>query len=169
MTTKIYTPDDLYDMFANQASPTDILMPAEELAADIRELDTDGAISDYTAAAQTIIEMALAHLEQRWGTVTHDGLTVWLTSQAVSDNYGTEGLIRYYAPAVDAEGTPYQVAWDTTDEWDLACELDRIRAKSDWTEDDETRYDELRAMPLPDPGDESNACDWANPAYVRLH
>jgi hypothetical protein len=60
MTT--YTPDDLYDMFANQADPAAIASTSTHaLAADIEELDTDGNIGDYTAAAEQIKTIAAEH------------------------------------------------------------------------------------------------------------
>ena len=57
MTT--YTPNDLYDMFANQADAASIANTSiAALALDIEELDTDRAISDYTAAAQAVQAIA---------------------------------------------------------------------------------------------------------------
>lgn len=57
MTT--YTANDLYDMFANQADPAAIAATSTEaLALDLAELDTDGAIEDYTAAAEAVQSIA---------------------------------------------------------------------------------------------------------------
>lgn len=52
---KTYTTDDLYDMFANQSDAESIARTSTEaLAADLAELDTEGAINDYIAAAEQI-------------------------------------------------------------------------------------------------------------------
>ena len=57
MTT--YTANDLYDMFANQADAASIAATSTAaLALDIEELDTDGAITDYTAAAEAVQAIA---------------------------------------------------------------------------------------------------------------
>ena len=57
MTT--YTANDLYDMFANQADAAAIAATSTHaLALDIEELDTDGAIEDYTAAAEAVQAIA---------------------------------------------------------------------------------------------------------------
>ncbi len=59
MTSKTYTANDLYDMFANQADAASIANSSTKaLALDIEELDTDGAISDYEAAARAVQAIA---------------------------------------------------------------------------------------------------------------
>lgn len=109
----------------------------------------------------------LEDLAEANGTVQHDGNTLYLLDQALVGNYGTEGMIRYYANAIDAEGIEYRIAWDTTDEWDLACELARLMAESNLDDDDMVRIEELECMVLPDVNDESNACDWSSPVSIR--
>jgi len=54
-----YTANDLYDMFANQADAASIAATSTHaLALDLAELDTDGAITDYTAAAEAVQAIA---------------------------------------------------------------------------------------------------------------
>lgn len=110
----------------------------------------------------------LEDLDKAFGTVDHKGKTLYLLGQAIADNYGTDGLVRYYAEAIDANGTEYRIAWDTTSEWDLACELDRLMAESDLDDDQIARIEELSDMVLPDVSDESNACDWSDPVSVQV-
>jgi len=92
---------------------------------------------DYQAAAA------------KFGTVNHEGVELALAQQAYADNYGTDGGVRYYAKAIDAQGNEYKVAWDTTAAWDAA----------------EAAYqaDPQNARPNED---ESEACDWSAPAEV---
>jgi hypothetical protein len=108
-------------------------------------------------------------LDKANGTIEHGGTTLHLLEQAVADNYGTDGLIRYYARAIDAEGTEYRIAWDTTDEWDLANEFERLMAESNPNDDQIARIEELADMVLPDVNDESNACDWDAPVSVKVY
>ena len=61
MTT--YTPNDLYDMFANQADPIAIVATnINALARDIEELDTDANITDYVEAASDVKRIAFQNL-----------------------------------------------------------------------------------------------------------
>ena len=84
MTT--YTANDLYDMFANQASPIAIIATSSHaLAADIEDLDTDGNIADYAAAVSDVQHIAFENLaaavlaESEYGDP--DGsLMDWLTA-----------------------------------------------------------------------------------------
>lgn len=89
---------------------------------------------DYQAAAA------------KYGTVEHNGQALALTQQAYINNHGTDGGVRYYAKAIDAEGGEYLVAWDTTAAWDARC------ATAEETGD---------AL-----DDESDACDWDAPAAI---
>lgn len=86
---------------------------------------------------------------ENFGSVEFEGKTYKLTENAYSDNYGTDGGIRYYASATDGKGNEYKVAWDTTAEWDQANE--QYKQTGEYS-------------PLLD--DESNACDWDTPAEV---
>ena len=113
-------------------------------------------------------EYDLSDLGKSFGTVEHDGRTLYLLNDAVVENYGTNGLVRYYAKAIDEAGTEYEVAWDTTDSWDLAQELDHLLAQSDPSDAEIARIDELEGMTLPDPSDESNACDWESPVEAQV-
>jgi len=110
----------------------------------------------------------LEALEKENGTVNHGDATLYLLTQAIMDNYGTDGLVRYYAEAIDIDGTEYRIAWDTTGSWDLACELAQLEAESDLDDDQMARIEELADMALPDVNDESNACDWAHPVSVEV-
>lgn len=86
MTSKTYTANDLYDMFANQAS--DIAIVATKLyalAADIEELDTDANIADYDDAAADVKHVAFENLsaavlaESEYGD-PYGALMDWLTA-----------------------------------------------------------------------------------------
>jgi hypothetical protein len=107
-------------------------------------------------------------LAKQFGTVIFNRRKYWLSYQAICDNYGTDGAVRYYAPAFDRHGNEYRIAWDTTPEWDAACRIAMLEANSCNTEDEEMELDELRKKypVLPDCGDESNACDWDHPVAV---
>ena len=92
---------------------------------------------DYQAAAA------------KYGTVEHNGTVLALTQQAYAENHGTDGGVRYYAAAIDAEGNEYRVEWDTTAAWDAIT-------KAYWADPENA----------PTPDDESLACDWTAPAAV---
>ena len=79
---------------------------------------------------------------------------IHLTEQAHVSNYGTDGGVRYYANGVDDSGNRYKIAWDTTPAWDAACEA--------------LRNGEEPAEDAPDVEDESNVCDWNEPADITL-
>lgn len=88
-------------------------------------------------------------MSKDYGTVEFKGATYTLTQDAYCDNYGTDGAVRYYASAVDANGNKYLVAWDTTETWNEAQELYKATGEvSGYIED------------------ESNACDWDSPTAV---
>jgi hypothetical protein len=105
-------------------------------------------------------------LDKQYGTIKHAGVTLWLTEQAVCDNYGTDGGVRYYAKAIGSDGNTYNVAWDTTEAWDLASERAMLSAESNLDDKQTARLAELDDMALPDVNDESNACDWGTPARI---
>jgi hypothetical protein len=85
----------------------------------------------------------------KFGTVSHEGRTLALTQQAYADNYGTDGGVRYRATAMDDDSNEYRVEWATTPEWDAAQAA--YRADPDC---------------VAHQGDESEACDWANPVAI---
>lgn len=93
-----------------------------------------------------------------FGTVNYQGKILTLTQQAYADNYGTNGGVRYYAHAVDADGNEYIVAWDTTGEWDTQREI--------YKRDGDSTDEGARALAYVE--DESNACDWDSPANVEV-
>ncbi len=109
-----------------------------------------------------------ADLAAEYGTLEHEGETLYLLNQATADNYGTCGEVRYYATAIDAHGVEYNVEWDTTEEWDLAAELDWLKSQLRLSEEEQERLEELQSMTLPDVSDESNACDWTAPTRVTM-
>ncbi len=76
-----------------------------------------------------------------YGTITWQGKTLRLTNIPQSDNY--QDTVAYYGCAEDDDGNIYDVRWSITDAW----------ANREPTEG---AYD-----------DESDACDWDNPADVR--
>ncbi len=148
-----------------------------------------GSLNEHDEAVRGIVEFPVKpawdmltvdpetreYILRDFGTVEHNGKTLILTEQAYMDNYGTDGAVRYYAHAIDDEGNTYRVAWDTTAEHDMACELailegrEEMREKygDELSEADAKRLAELREMNLPDPSDESIACDWSEPAEVK--
>ena len=88
-------------------------------------------------------------IKKDYGTVEFEGKTYTLTQDAYAENYGTDGAVRYYAAAVDADGNEYLVTWETTEQWD--------EAQEEYKETSEVNgYIE----------DESNACDWDSPIEV---
>jgi len=99
-----------------------------------------------------------------------------LLQDAYINNYGTNGGVRYCAVAKDDDGNEYEVIWDTTPAWDMACELAKLEAwkeqcedhNDDFSEEDAERLAELSEKvnsSLCD--DESNACDWDNPTEIN--
>jgi hypothetical protein len=112
-------------------------------------------------------EFNLNELENN-GTVEHEGETLYLIQQAYVENHGSG--VAYFANAVDKTGKAYSVQWDTTPDWDLAQELAKIEARQEYEEldvEDQARLSELKAMDLPDPYDEGEACDWDNPVSIK--
>lgn len=108
-------------------------------------------------------------MKNLFGTVEYKGKEYQLYNQAVAENYGTEEQVRYYAGATDADGNKYEVAWNTTEGWDLSQELDNLQTDSHLSPQEEERLAELEKMQgLPDVSDESNACDWDSPIKVTL-
>jgi len=142
-------------------------MSAEWDAADGESFETVA----YAAAEKLDVDLVDGG---EYGMVTFEGKVYKLTEQAYMDNYGTNGEIRYYAHAEDKDGNRCRVAWDTTAEHDMACELailedrEEMRQKygDELSEADAERLAELREMNLPDPSDESIACDWSKPVEV---
>ena len=86
----------------------------------------------------------------KFGTFDHSGVALALTQDAYVENHGTDGGVRYYAKAVDADGNDYLVAWDTTEAWDAATEAYKVDPEN---------------APIVD--DESWACDWDSPAEIK--
>ncbi len=108
-----------------------------------------------------------------YGAVQHGNDTLTLTSMPEAGNYGTDGGVRYYAPAVDQAGNRYRVAWDTTQEWDTTNAAYN-KGYRDFADDDAQVLadviDEygLDAEWVPcDPADETYACDWDSPASIE--
>jgi hypothetical protein len=89
------------------------------------------------------------------------------SEQPEATNYGTDGEVRYVSSAVDENGNECEITWETTEEWNLACELETLKVCADKNEDDLKRIAELEAMDLLPPNDESEACDWEHPISVR--
>jgi hypothetical protein len=88
-------------------------------------------------------------MSNNYGTVNFNGTAYTLTQDAYPENYGTDGAVRYYAAAVDADGNKYLVTWETTEVWDKAQESYKVTGEVNG-------YIE----------DENNACDWDNPISV---
>lgn len=118
------TANDLYDMYANQADPADLLrMDAETIAEQLADIDEDSDIADYAAAAAEILTIARQLCAAKYGTVTSDGITYTLIDVADMSSRlmpykpfhqaqeGDEYDFEMVANAVDDEGNPYQIAW----------------------------------------------------------
>lgn len=134
------------------------IMSAEQYEKEV------GNLNEYDEAIKGIVELPVKpawdmltvdpetreYVLRDFGTVAHDGKTLILTEQAYMDNYGTNGAVRYYAHAVDYDGNIYRIAWDTTAAWDDECEKAKNGEYSGYLDD------------------ESNACDWDNPAEIEL-
>lgn len=108
-----------------------------------------------------------------YGTVDFEGATYKITTDAVADNYGTDGEIVYKARAEDNDGNEYQVYWPTLETWDKAQERLEVeallrQARRDREEMDiAVLEDRLAELSEYDGGeDESEACDWENPFKV---
>lgn len=119
-----------------------------------------------------VTKVELKNLESELGVVTYKGVKYYLTDQAVADNYGTEGEVRYKSSAINNKGSKYQVVWETTDAWDrsekylaLQNKLSDESYEESWDEID-AEMQELDHDDLVDTGDESNACDWDKPVGV---
>lgn len=110
--------------------------------------------------------MAYQAAAAKFGTVDHNGTTLALTQQAYSDNYGTDGGVRYYAAAVDADCNEYCVEWDTTAAWNDAVESmhEAEQAVSQAGGIGKPDYDSADVSMVED---ESNACAWATPAGIK--
>jgi len=78
-----------------------------------------------------------------YGTIEHNGETLYLTQQAYSCN-GANGSIVYRADAIDCYGNDYRIMWEPFPEWIAA-----LAVNDAWCDD------------------ESNACDWAHPESVE--
>ena len=85
-----------------------------------------------------------------WGYVKmNDGTELALTESPVPENYGTNGLVRYYCPAESEDGRKFMVAWDTCEQWNLSEELANIEQEASWREldsDEKERKAELEEM-----------------------
>lgn len=125
----------------------------------------DGFYNNRGEIVFSEIEMAA---EGEFGTAEFGGVEYTLAEQATADNFGTEGLIRYYAKATSPDGDTVMFAWNTTECWDLAEERAKLESESNPTPEQEERLSALDGMVLPDVSDESNACDWDSPFSVTV-
>lgn len=120
-------------------------------------------------------EYTLSNLESN-GTVTHKGNALYLLSQArVCESNNEWYADKYEADAIDADGNAYRVYWQTTEEWDEACEYANLetyiaqckRQHEEVSQEDMDRFALLDAKTLPDVNDESNACNWDKPHTIE--
>lgn len=119
----------------------------DQIEAHLDVLVDAGAEFDYQEAREWAIEVLFEELQEKNGKCRHDGVDLALAADAVMDNYGTCGEVRYYADAFDRNGAEYRVTWGTTQKWDDRSE--NPEEYESWLED------------------ESNACDWDNPIEVE--
>jgi len=61
---------------------------------------------------------------KQYGEVEFKGKKYALTENAYCDNY--KDGIRYFARAIDKDGNEYEVHWETTYQWDLSNEYDKL-------------------------------------------
>ena len=122
-------------------------------------------------------------MKKDFGTVKFEGKEYALTQDAYVDNYGTDGEVRYYAHATDADGKEYRVVWETTKDFDdsqklhgLEEELEMLNRQKSYDYGEIARIAELEAEieEMESEGisaayceDESNACDWDSPINVE--
>jgi hypothetical protein len=121
--------------------------------------------------------MTYAQYTKKYGTVDFNGKEYALTCDAEAGNYGTDGAVRYYANAIDADSKEYQISWQTSQEWDDAQELNALQWRAenlDLLSDAEIEEIKSRVAELEAAGvstaivdDESNACDWDTPVAVE--
>lgn len=120
-------------------------------------------------------EYTLADLDKEHSTVEHEGKTLYLLGQArICESNDEWYADKYQADAIDADGNAYRVYWQTTKEWDEACEYTNMetyiaqckRQHEEVSQEDMDRFAELDAKTLPDVNDESNACNWDNPHSI---
>ena len=109
-----------------------------------------------------------AHYKKQNGSVIFNGVEYAITQAAVADNYGTDGDVRYYSPAIDAAGNEYSIAWEATPEWDASNAIVQLELQGkdvDMAEIvEEFGVDEDFTPYALD--DESYACDWDSPVAV---
>lgn len=99
---------------------------------DVGNMSLDNAIKihDY-------FKEMLAMLENKFGTVTYEGVTYYLrdqaepTSRALLDWQHEEGYAHFSAPAVDAEGDEYQVEWVLKTTYDNGKDIEDL-GELDW-------------------------------------
>lgn len=123
------------------------LMPEDHVIAYTQISQNEGT-TKRCEAYKKLFKLYLATLEDNFGTVDYNNKTYYFTQQAYSNNYETNGEVRYYATAIDSKENEYQVCWLTTAEWDEA---------NDTATDDD--YDSIIE-------DESNACEWDKPYEI---
>lgn len=109
-----------------------------------------------------------AQYKEQNGSVTFGGVEYAITQAAQADNYGTDGEVCYYSPAIDATGNKYSIAWETTPEWDASNAISQLELQGkdvDIAEIvEEFGVDEDFTPYALD--DESYACDWDSPFAV---
>lgn len=97
------------------------------------------------------MENQMNYLENGKMVMVYNGIEIALNQAPSAENY--QERVCYDTTGRDAAGNEYYLRWDTTDRWDAANEagIDENGAPCD-------AYFE----------DESNACDWDEPAEVRV-
>lgn len=101
------------------------------------------------------------------GSVVLGGVEYAITRAAQMDNYGTDGEVRYYAPAIDQAGGKYIVEWETTVEWDASSAILGAEMRGESSDGIAQGYG-LPADFVPyGLDDESLACEWDEAADVR--
>lgn len=119
-------------------------------------------------------------------TINFEGKTYKLCNDAVMDNYGTTG-VAWYASAEDDFGNLYRVVYLPTSAYSAACKIapleemignPELRQRSLEARNDSELAEAIADImaefgldddeQLPDPADESMACDWDAPHNVYL-
>lgn len=130
------------------------------------------AVDEITSQMEVTM---MNEMEKKYGAVEFEGKKYILTDQAYPDNYGTNGEVRYRANAIGEAGSEFYVVWQTTQQWDDACELANLESRETgdnarWnplSEEERERLEDLQKIVHTDCEDESNACDWDSPIAVQ--
>ena len=116
-------------------------------------------------------------MSKKYSTVEFEGKTYALTQDAFVDNYGTNGDVCYRAMAIDEQGNKYNVIWYLDEayekngkDYNRYIKLTDLSEHQPLDDDEQSEFDTLIDDGQPSPNeDESNACDWDEPAHITFY